>query len=132
MPRDQAPQVHGPAQISVVTTYACELDPCHSSCVGAVRRLPRGESLLADTTRGNQMRSRSIIAAAIVASTLAVTPAAHAAPPHGEGGHTHHVLLGNGECLDVDAVAFFVDDRGLHRGAGASGPDHGIWHGPCV
>lgn len=65
------------------------------------------------------------------AGVLTLAPAAHAEPPVGEGGHTHHVTTGNGSCQSVGAVAFLPQDRGLHRGANASGRDHGPWHGPC-
>jgi hypothetical protein len=67
----------------------------------------------------------------VVAVSLAVSPAALAAPPHGEGGHHHHVNTGDGGCRDVSTVAFHAQDRGLHQGANASGRDDGPWHGPC-
>jgi hypothetical protein len=69
--------------------------------------------------------------ALIVAALTAVASAALAAPPHGEGGHPHHVATGNGGCVTVDAVAFRAEDRGLHQGANKSGPEAGPWHGPC-
>lgn len=76
------------------------------------------------------MRSRMLTAA--LAATIVMMPtAASAEAPHGDGGHTHHVHTGDGGCLDVDAVAFFAQDRGLHQGGNASGGEQGIWHGPC-
>lgn len=77
------------------------------------------------------LRTRAVTLAMTVAISIAVATGAAAAPPHGDGGHTHHVHTGQGGCVDVNAVAFFAEDRGLHRGANASGPEQGIWHGPC-
>lgn len=79
------------------------------------------------------MRTRTRITTIALSAALAMSGAtgALAAPPHGEGGHTHHVHTGNGGCVDVDAVAFTAEDRGLHRGANASGFEQGIWHGTC-
>lgn len=74
---------------------------------------------------------RAVAGAVIVAALTAVAPAAGADPPHGDGGHTHHVTTGNGGCVDVNAVVFLPENRGLHRGANASGSDRGPWHGPC-
>jgi len=59
------------------------------------------------------------------------TPAASASPPVDAGGHIHHVVTGNGSCVLLDSVAFLVEPRGLHRGAGQSGRDRGPWHGAC-
>lgn len=77
------------------------------------------------------MRYRLSTIALVSALSLSAASGALAAPPHGDGGHTHHVHTGNGDCVAVDAVAFFGGDRGLHRGAGASGFERGVWHGPC-
>lgn len=74
---------------------------------------------------------RALVAAAIVAGMSGSTTAALADPPHGDGGHVHRVQTGNGECVDVNSVAFLVEDRGLHRGANSSGSDQGPWHGAC-
>lgn len=71
---------------------------------------------------------------AVVLSAAALTTVAApamAAPPHGDGGHTHHVITGTGDCRDIDAVRFHAVDRGLHQGASQSGIDHGPWHGSC-
>jgi hypothetical protein len=57
--------------------------------------------------------------------------AALAAPPIGGGTqHPHHVVTGNGGCIDINAVLFNAEDRGLHQGATSSG-GNGLWHGPC-
>lgn len=77
------------------------------------------------------MKYRLTMIALVSALSLSTASGALAAPPHGDGGHTHHVHTGNGGCVDVDAVAFFGEQRGLHRGAGASGFEQGIWHGGC-
>lgn len=68
---------------------------------------------------------------ALLTAILVGSPPATAAPPVDEGGHVHHVITGSGECVPIDAVAFRAEPRGLHRGASASGPDRGPWHGPC-
>jgi hypothetical protein len=47
--------------------------------------------------------------------------------PVGPGGHYHHVITGNGGCVNIDSVRFEKDDRGLHQGAnksGSNGPAH--------
>ena len=76
---------------------------------------------------------RLVTASAIVlAAILGPTSSALADPPHGDGGHVHHVDTGNGGCVQIDAVAFHAVERGLHRGAGESGTEHGPWHGPCT
>lgn len=77
------------------------------------------------------MTPRMITIALATAASMAMATGAVAAPPHGDGGHTHHVHTGDGGCVDVDAVAFLVKDRGLHRGAHSSGSEQGIWHGTC-
>ncbi len=77
------------------------------------------------------MTTRMITIALATAGSMAVATSAVAAPPHGDGGHTHHVHTGNGGCVDVDAVAFLPEDRGLHQGANSSGSEQGVWHGAC-
>ncbi len=66
---------------------------------------------------------------------LAADPPAAEASPVGIGGasdHTHHVHLGNGGCVDIDAVHFEPDTRGLHQGANASlGHEAGPFHLTC-
>ena len=74
-------------------------------------------------------RIATVLAGALAAVGLSTAPVV-AAPPHGPGGHTHHVWTGNGECVDIDSVAFLAEQRGLHRGASASGPG-GPGHGAC-
>ena len=76
------------------------------------------------------MRRGLTIAAAAAALLVAAAPA-HAGPPHGEGGHVHHVMTGSDRCVPIDAVAFLPESRGLHRGAGASGTGRGPEHGGC-
>lgn len=71
-------------------------------------------------------------AALFAAAMLALTsPAAHAGSPISDNGHTHHLNTGNGGCVDIDAVRFLAQNRGLHQGANASGTLRGPWHGPC-
>ncbi len=77
------------------------------------------------------MRTKTITLALAAAISMGTAATAVAAPPHGDGGHTHHVHTGDGGCVDVDSVAFFAEDRGLHRGGNASGFEQGVWHGPC-
>lgn len=77
------------------------------------------------------MRTRMITIALATAISMAMATGAMAAPPHGDGGHTHHVDTGDGGCVDIDAVTFLGQDRGLHRGAGSSGSEQGPWHGSC-
>lgn len=70
-------------------------------------------------------------ASLIAVLSLTVTASgAHAAPPVHEDGHTHHVSTGADTCIDIDAVRFLAVDRGLHRGAEASGA-RGPGHGGC-
>lgn len=77
------------------------------------------------------MRTRRRLMVALVAlSLVTIGSPASATPPHGEGGHTHHVHTPAG-CIAIDRVTFVVDDRGLHRGGNSSGFERGIWHGPC-
>lgn len=77
------------------------------------------------------MTTRMITIALVTAVSMAMATSVTAAPPHGDGGHTHHVHTGNGGCVDVDAVAFLGGDRGLHQGASSSGSEQGVWHGAC-
>lgn len=58
-------------------------------------------------------------------------PAADQSPVGGSGAHPHHVHLGNGGCIEIDAVLFKRESRGLHGGSEASGVDQGPYHGPC-
>lgn len=103
--------------MSVVTTDAATTSP--------------PETAPGSTTEETNMHTRTLTIAIGATLALTVPSAATAAPPHGDGGHTHHVHTGAGGCVDVDAVAFLADDHGLHRGASASGDHRGIWHGPC-
>lgn len=72
------------------------------------------------------------MASALAAASIAIAAPAAADPPvNPDGGHVHHVWLGNGECHEINAVTWEASDRGLHRGANASGSGAGPWHGPC-
>ena len=71
-----------------------------------------------------------LVLAGATAGVVLGAASAVAAPPHGAGGHTHHVWTGNGECVDIDSVAFLAQARGLHRGASSSGTG-GPAHGAC-
>lgn len=74
------------------------------------------------------MRKTIII---IVAGLLvSVASVASAGPPHGDGGHIHHVHTPSG-CVQLDQVTWYAEDRGLHEGASSSGFEQGVWHGPC-
>ncbi|MDQ4054176.1 MAG: hypothetical protein M3237_15935 [Actinomycetota bacterium] len=78
--------------------------------------------------------TRSLIAlgAGVLASVVLAGPAAADPPVNTDGtGHVHHVMLGNGECLQLDSVSWDAVARGLHRGANASTSAHGPWHNPC-
>lgn len=75
---------------------------------------------------------QAMAAAAVAFGVAIVAPGASAEPPHGEGGHVHHVRTGSGQCVQIDAVAFHAVDRGLHQGASASASNKGPWHGPCT
>lgn len=77
------------------------------------------------------MKIRTTTLALATVAMVGTTTAAMATPPHGDGGHTHHVHTGDGGCVDVDSVTFLADDRGLHQGGNASGVERGLWHGPC-
>lgn len=76
---------------------------------------------------------------AVAATTVTVTvlggwtvPTSAEPPVNTDGsGHVHHVWLGNGSCLQIDAVTWDATTTGMHRGANMSGVDHGPWHGPC-
>lgn len=68
---------------------------------------------------------------AIAAAAVTLAPPAVAAPPVSESGHVHHVITGNGDCVQIDSVRFLAQPRGLHQGATASGRERGPWHGPC-
>ncbi len=76
---------------------------------------------------------RMIVALLVsVAMLLALPAAVLASPPiGGSGAHPHHVHTGDGECVEIDAVHFNPEERGLHNGAHESGNDKGPWHGPC-
>lgn len=74
---------------------------------------------------------RLLVCVATAVALLTASPSATAVPPHGVGGHVHHVHTGTGDCILIDAVAFLPQERGLHQGASSSGSDHGPWHGPC-
>ncbi len=76
------------------------------------------------------MRRIQTLTVALLFAVVGIAPAAVASPPHGDGGHTHHVHTPHG-CVDVDAVAFLAEDRGLHQGGNSSSSEQGIWHGPC-
>lgn len=81
---------------------------------------------------------RSILAVMFATATLTgmyIGPASAVdehAPHGGDGSHTHHVHKGNGECEDIDEVAFEGGHRGMHRAANESGPDKGPYHGTCA
>ena len=72
------------------------------------------------------------IGTAVLDSVALASPAAADPPVNTDGsGHIHHVILGNGECVQLDSVSWDAAARGLHRGANASTSVHGPWHGPC-
>jgi hypothetical protein len=54
-------------------------------------------------------------------------PANEHSPLVGTGLHTHHVVTGTSDCVNIDAVAFAMQDRGLHRGA----TEGTVAHRPC-
>ncbi len=65
----------------------------------------------------------------VFAGVANAQPAAEQSPvgePGEPGVHPHHVLTGNGECVDIDRVQFEREARGLHQGANKSptGPAH--------
>ena len=53
-------------------------------------------------------------------------------PVGGDFAHPHHVHLGNGGCVDIDAVLFEPDVRGLHRASNETGQEKGPFHGTCA
>jgi hypothetical protein len=77
-------------------------------------------------------RALITIGTAVLASIALAGPAA-ADPPvnHDGSGHIHHVILGNGECVQLDSVSWDSVTRGLHQGANRSTSAHGPWHGFC-
>lgn len=77
-------------------------------------------------------RALVTIGAAVLASVALAGPAGAAPPVNTDGtGHVHHVILGTGECLQLDSVTWDAVARGMHRGANASTSARGPWHGPC-
>ena len=77
-------------------------------------------------------RTLLAIGTAVIASVVLAGPVAAAPPVNTDGtGHVHHVLLGNGECVQLDSVSWDAVARGMHMGANASSKAHGPWHGPC-
>ncbi|GHD03128.1 hypothetical protein [Zhihengliuella salsuginis] len=79
------------------------------------------------------MKLRLALAFAGALFVAGIAGPAAASPPVNpdQGGHVHHVWLGNGECHEIDAVTWEAADNGMHRGANSSGPGAGPWHGPC-
>ncbi len=75
-------------------------------------------------------RALAAVAAGLLGTAVLAAPAVAEPPRGGPGQHTHHVHTGNGGCVDLDAVRFNPEHRGLHRGANASG-SNGPWHGTC-
>lgn len=89
-------------------------------------------------------RFTTLLGAVLLALTVLGGPAsAEGHPPvrhePGGGAHSHHVLTGNGGCVDIDAVFFVPATSGLHQGSNASSftnpndPDatRGPFHGAC-
>jgi hypothetical protein len=80
---------------------------------------------------------RIILLVTVTLTTLALfagvaNAQAPQSPVGGPGAHPHHVHTGNDGCVDIDAVFFEPDVRGLHQGSNASGgPDLGPFHGTC-
>ena len=84
---------------------------------------------------------RQLFAGALMVGALALgapaalgadPPAADQSPIGGTGAHTHHVFIGNGGCVDIDAVMFEPTTSGLHQGSNASGgAELGPFHLPC-
>ena len=88
--------------------------------------------------KGVALMRRTILLVTVALLMVAFTSVAQAQPaeqaPVGPTGHPHHVLTGNGGCVDIDSVAFEGGPgaRGLHLASFASGgPAQGPWHGPC-
>jgi hypothetical protein len=72
------------------------------------------------------------LAFSIPAALAANPPAAAQSPIGGVGAHLHHVLTGNGGCVEINAVTFEPATNGLHQGSNASGgAELGPFHGPC-
>ena len=77
-------------------------------------------------------RTLFTIGTAAVATLALAGPAAADPPVNTDGsGHIHHVMLGNGECVELDSVSWDAVARGLHRGANSSTSASGPWHGAC-
>jgi hypothetical protein len=77
-------------------------------------------------------RTLTTLGAAALASVALASPAAADPPVNTDGsGHIHHVILGNGACVELDSVSWDAVARGLHRGANESSSAHGPWHGAC-
>lgn len=76
----------------------------------------------------------ALLGSLTVGSALAADPpAADQSPVGGNHAHPHHVHLGNGSCVNLDAVLFEPAHHGLHQGADASsGPVQGPFHGTCA
>lgn len=74
---------------------------------------------------------RTFLGATVATLALVVgAPVASADPPMGDPSqHPHHVMTPQG-CVPIDSVWFNIENRGLHRGANASGA-RGPTHGPC-
>lgn len=65
-------------------------------------------------------------------STVAPAGAVDDHAPHGGAtSHPHYIRTGNGDCRTLDGPNFEAGQRGRHRGAGQSGPNHGLRHGRC-
>ena len=80
--------------------------------------------LLASTTA-------TLLALGTAGAALADSPAIPPGQPRTGTAHPHHVLLGNGECMEIDRVYFLSESRGLHQGASASGAAQGPEHRHC-
>jgi len=77
-------------------------------------------------------RTLITIGTVMLASVALAGPAVADSPVNTDGsGHVHHVMLGNGECVQLDSVSWDAVARGLHQGANASTSANGPWHGPC-
>jgi hypothetical protein len=76
------------------------------------------------------LASAALGSMALVVAALAA-PAAAAPPTGGPFAHSHHVHTGNGGCVDIAAVLFNPEHRGLHQGSNASTTDRGPYHGTC-
>lgn len=78
-------------------------------------------------------RTLIAVGTAALASVALAGPATAGPPPvNTDGtGHVHHVVLGSGECLQLDSVSWDAVARGLHQGATSSTIASGPWHGAC-